>query len=77
MAKQVVVYTETFDCVFCDRVKEFLSQKGVPYIERDVTTDDRAREELEEMGHLTPPVVLVDGQAVAGFDPRRLEELLA
>ncbi len=77
MAKQVVVYTEPFDCVFCDSVKEFLAQKGVPYIERDVTTDDKAKEELEEMGYLTTPVTLVDGEAVVGFDRRRLEQLLS
>jgi glutaredoxin len=77
MDKQVVVYTQTFDCVFCDRVKEFLSQKGVPYIERDVNTDDRAKEELEQMGYVTTPVVLVDGEAVVGFDRARLERLLS
>ncbi len=77
MAKQVVVYTEAFDCVFCDSVKEFLAQRGVPYIERNVNTDDQAREELEELGHLTPPVVLVDGEAVVGFDRPRLEQLLS
>ncbi len=76
MAKQVVVYTQTFDCVFCDSVKEYLSQRGVPYIERDVNSDDRAMEELEQMGCPTTPVVLVDDEAVVGFDLRRLEQLL-
>ncbi|MCL4371300.1 MAG: glutaredoxin family protein [Chloroflexi bacterium] len=76
MAKQVVVYTQTFDCVFCDSVKEYLSRRGVPYIERDVNSDDRAMEELEQMGCLTTPVVLVDDEAVVGFDLRRLEQLL-
>lgn len=56
--------------------KEFLSQKGVPYIERDVVKDDRAMEELSELGHMTTPVITVDGEVVVGFDRRRLEELL-
>ncbi len=76
MTKQVVVYTESFDCVFCDAVKEFLSQKGIPYIERDVNADDRAMEELEQMGYPTTPVTLVDGEVVVGFNRRRLERLL-
>ncbi len=76
MARQVVVYTESFDCVFCDSVKEFLSQRGVPYIERDVNADDGAMEELAQLGYLTTPVTLVDGEVVVGFDRRRLERLL-
>jgi len=77
MPRQVVVYTESFDCVFCDRVKAFLAERGVPYIERVINVDDGAREELEEIGYLTTPVVLVDGEAVPGFNLERLERLLS
>lgn len=62
--------------MFCDRVKEFLSQKSVPYIERDVVTDEKAMEELAEIGYMTTPVITIDGEVVVGFDRRRLEELL-
>ncbi|MHB0868575.1 MAG: glutaredoxin family protein [Chloroflexota bacterium] len=57
-------------------MKEFLSQKGVPYIERDVVTDEKAMEELAEIGYMTTPVITIDGEVVVGFDRRRLEELL-
>lgn len=62
--------------MFCERVKEFLSQRGVSYIDRDVASDERSMEELSEMGYMTTPVVKVDDQVVVGFDRRRLEELL-
>jgi glutaredoxin 3 len=58
-------------------VKEFLSQKGVPYAERDIGADQQAMEELVALGYLTTPVILVDGEVVIGFNRQRLEELLA
>jgi glutaredoxin 3 len=57
-------------------VKEFLSQKGVPFVERDVLTDDSAMDELSQLGYMTTPVIKVDDQVVVGFDRKRLEELL-
>lgn len=62
--------------MFCERVKEYLSQKGVTYIERDVLKDPKAIEELAELGYMTTPVVKVDGEVVVGFDRKRLDELL-
>jgi len=58
-------------------VKEFLSQKGIEFTERDVATDEMAMAELEELGFLTTPVTVIDGEVVIGFDRQRLDELLA
>ena len=57
-------------------MKEFLSQKGVPFTERDLVQDPQAIEELARLGYLTTPVIVVDGEVVVGFDRRRLEQLL-
>jgi glutaredoxin len=62
--------------MFCNRVKEFLSQKGIEFTERDVTVDDLALAELEELGYMTTPVTVIDGEVVIGFDRERLEHLL-
>lgn len=62
--------------MFCSKVKEFLSQENVEYEERDIAEDETAMEELEELGVLTTPVILVDGEMVVGFDRRRLTRLL-
>ncbi len=58
-------------------VKEFLSQKGVPFTEKDVSRDPRAASELQQLGQRGVPVILVDGQMVVGFDRPQLEHLLA
>ncbi len=57
-------------------MKGFLSQKGVPYDERDISRDAQALEELSKLGYMTTPVVTVDGQVVVGFDRTRLAALL-
>ena len=62
--------------MFCDRVKEFLSQKGIEFTERDVTVDELAIAELEELGFMTTPVTVIHGEVVVGFDRERLDELL-
>ncbi len=62
--------------MFCRRVKEFLSQQNVDFIDRDITADDAALTELEQLGYMTTPVTLIDGEAVVGFDRPKLEKLL-
>jgi glutaredoxin 3 len=58
-------------------VKEFLSQQGVEFSVRNVVTDAEARDEFLRAGYRLPPVTVIDGVAVEGFQPERLEELLA
>ncbi len=62
--------------MFCDRAKEFLSQKQVEFTERNIAADSAALAELEKLGYMTTPVTLVDGEVVVGFDRAHLERLL-
>ena len=57
-------------------MKEFLSQRGVPFAERDVIQDETALAELEQLGVFTAPVTVIDGEVVIDFDQTRLETLL-
>lgn len=57
-------------------VKGFLSQLGVEFVVRDVNADAAAREEFVRAGYRLPPVVVIDGVAVEGFQPDRIEALL-
>ena len=58
-------------------MEEFLSQRGIPYETRDVAADENAMRELEELGYMTTPVTVIDGEIVVGFDRKRLDALLA
>lgn len=57
-------------------MKEFLSQRDIPFVERDVLRDDEAMAELAELGYLTTPVIQVGDEVVVGFNRKRLEVLL-
>ena len=57
-------------------MKEFLSQKGVKFTERDISKDSQAINELKEMGIMTTPVTKINGDIAVGFDREKLEELL-
>jgi glutaredoxin len=62
--------------MFCDGVKEFLSQSGIEFVDRDITADDSAMDELKGLGLMTTPVTVIDGVPVVGFDQAKLKELL-
>ena len=57
-------------------MKEFLSQEQIEFTERNIAADPAALAELEQLGYMTTPVRLVDGEVVVGFDRARLERLL-
>ena len=62
--------------MFCRSVKEFLSQNGIAYEDKDVSADEAALQELMHMGVFSTPATVIDGEIVVGFDRKRLEELL-
>ncbi len=57
-------------------MKEFLSDHDVRYELRDVTRDERSLREFLALGLPLPPVTVVDGVPVQGYQPARLEALL-
>ena len=62
--------------MFCGKVKEFLSQNKIEFVDRNIAADETALAELEKLGYMTTPVTVVDGEVVVGFDRAKLENLL-
>ena len=62
--------------MFCGKVKEFLSQNKIEFVDRNIAADEAALNELEKLGFMTTPVTVIDSQIVVGFDRNRLEKLL-
>ena len=62
--------------MFCGMVKEFLSQKGIDFTQRDISQDEEALAELLDLGVMTTPVTVVGGEVVVGFDRKKLQALL-
>ena len=63
--------------MFCEKVKEFLSQNRIEYTDRNIAADENALADLEKLGYMTTPVTVVDGEVVIGFDRAELEKLLS
>ncbi len=72
----VIVYTSS-TCPYCVSAKDYLKEKGVSYIEKNVQTDKEARKELMAMGHMGVPVLVIDGEEIVGFDKEKIDNLLA
>lgn len=73
----VVVYS-TPTCGYCQQVKAYLRQRGVPYTEHDVSRDRAAAMEMVQLtGQQGVPVVVINGQPVVGFNRPAIDQLLA
>jgi len=73
----VIVYT-TPTCGYCRQVKNYLGQRGVPFVEHDVSQDAQAAERMVRIsGQRGVPVVVIDGQLVLGFNQPLIDSLLA
>ena len=55
---------------------EFLSQKGVAFVEKNVRADKAALQELLDLGFQSTPVTIIDGESVVGFDQYKIVKLL-
>jgi len=59
-------------------VKEFLSRRGIEFEDFDVTQDRAALLELVQTYRSnTTPTIVIDGEVIIGFDPERIDALLA
>lgn len=63
----VVLYTTTHDCAPCLQGRNLLTQRGVPYSERSVTSDDDIAALQRLTGGRSVPALSVGAQALRGF----------
>jgi glutaredoxin-like YruB-family protein len=72
----ITIYS-TPNCVYCNNLKKYLSEKNIEFKEIDVSKDEK---ELEKMisisGQMGVPVVDIDNNIIIGFDRAKIDELL-
>lgn len=72
----VVLYSVP-SCDTCDLVRLQLQTRGVPFKEKDASTDPVIQEELKSAsGAVTVPTVMIGTKALAGYDRAALAERL-
>ncbi len=80
----VVLYTAP-GCGHCDRARNWFTEKGVTFTEKDVHSDPSAAGEIAALGQAqgvpesylsSVPLINVKGKLLIGFDPRQVEAAL-
>jgi glutaredoxin len=80
MTPRIVIFTQP-GCLSCELMKVFLEAREITFEERDISTNQEAREMM--MGKYdsseTPTLVVFSGnseEVIIGFDPERLDHFL-
>ena len=63
---QITVYSRPW-CGGSIRVKQWLEERGIPFVDIDITKDEKAARYVEELnsGYQSVPTILFDGKHVA------------
>lgn len=65
---KIKIYTSTY-CGYCNAAKGLLKNKGVEFVEVDLTTDHELRIELvEKHNWRTVPMIIINDNLVGGYD---------
>jgi glutaredoxin-like protein NrdH len=80
MTLNLILFTQP-GCLSCELMKIYLEARELAFSERDISTDPAARQEMVDVHDslTTPTLVVFSGEtveAIVGFDPERLDELL-
>jgi len=77
MSRPIIVFTQP-DSLPCEAVKMFLKHRGAKFEERNVMRDEAAACELQEKyNSLSTPTLVIGEDVLVGFNPERIDELLA
>jgi glutaredoxin-like YruB-family protein len=73
---RVILYSQPA-CPPCFAARSYLKARGIAFDYRDVHADPAAMQELLALQSRSTPTIVVDGEVMVGFDPERLDLLLA
>lgn len=83
VASQGVIVYKTVWCGVCTKLQQYLEQKGVEFVAKDIEKDKAAAAELAAKAKKagvplgSVPVIDVRGELMVGFDRAKLDRLLA
>lgn len=71
----ILIYTSS-TCPHCTTAKDYLNKNHLKFEEKNVSTDALARSEMQSLGAMGVPTLVVNGQMMVGFNPQELQKLL-
>lgn len=72
---KIIIYS-TPTCPSCKNVKEFLKEKKIKFITKDVSDKKNADEMIKKSNQMSVPVIDIDGKIIIGFDKDKLNRQL-
>ncbi len=72
----VVLLTRT-ECLRCEKVRQYLTDRGVPFQELDVERSEAGGSEYGRLLGGPLPITLIGNKGTGGFDEQRLDALLS
>lgn len=72
----ITVYSQP-GCFPCRGVKRYLDSRNIEYRAVDITEDADALAQLRELGYQQTPVVVYGTEHHSGFQPSRLDAIIA
>ena len=72
----VTVYSKPA-CVQCTATYRALDAQGIQYEIFDVSVDDKALQTVKDLGYMQAPVVVTDSDHWSGFQPDKIQALVA
>lgn len=73
--KKAILYSST-GCPYCAKIKQDLTDWGVPFEERNVTDNPQFFNDLHEKGIFSTPVTFIDDQSFIGYRPNKMKDYL-
>jgi len=58
-------------------VKVYLSRKGIPFTERNVSNEEDAKNDLIALGYRSTPVTVIGEEKLVGYSPPKIDAALA
>lgn len=75
MPKTTVYSTTT--CPWCVKAKNYLKKSGVEFVDKDVTFDQKAQQEMiDKSGQMGVPVLDINGKIIVGFNQDDIDQAL-
>ena len=73
---KIKVYS-TPTCPWCQKAKKYLESKKIAYEDIDVSSNQKAAEEMVEIsGQIGVPVIIIDEKVIIGFDSQEMDKAI-
>ncbi len=73
---KVILYATSW-CGYCKKTRELLAENEIDYFEYNIETSQEGYKQYKNLGGRGVPVLLINGEVVKGYNPRKILELAA